>query len=437
MTYLSSESLTSKLNIWIKKKRKEVFIIDGPSGVGKTTFIKNYMDRQIVAYMYIDIKQNKEVIERLLNDTYITPETFYSSLCFRFGRSMTLNLMTIIFDGIEYCPGLRQFFKTLVNYDRINIIAITCGGIGPSHYKNLLVPSEENINHLFPLTFVEFLESLGQKALSNHLFESILNQKPISEYLSSEIFQKYKLYNLIGGYPSVVEHYHTTKDIVSCMSMNRSILVRQFAHAEELLSDEDTKTMREVAKNIFTIVSSGTYNSLQTVSIYKMKQFLSFLEDEYVITMPTALDMKNPSKQSSSKRLYFFHQCFYHATDNPFKNEEYFNNHYPTEFEVLTDFFFNQRYNSRPYQYGIVRQGKYIETDALLLNNIGIYGVEFKTRRLSTDYNINIFKKTNGAVKPGILLFNGNVFEYGEVTVLPSYCSCFLNTYIDNVSERP
>ena len=220
------------------------------------------------------------------------------------------------------------------------------------------------------------------------------------------------------------------------MSMNQTILIRQFAHAEDLLNAEDKVMMKTVAKNIFSIVNSGTYNSLQSISIYKMKQLLSFLEDEYVITMPTALDMENSSKQSSSKRLYFFHQCFYHATNNSFKNDEYFNNPFPTEFEVLTDFFFHQRYNSRPYQYGIYRQGKYFETDALLLSNTGVYGIEFKTKRLSIDYNMNIFKKTNGAIKPGILLFNGNVFEYGEVTILPSYCSCFLDTYIDKVSKK-
>lgn len=426
MNYASLDLLSKKLDVWIRKKQNEIFIIDGPSQIGKTTFIMNFVQHHSFRYLYIDLKINKEIIEKILNDTYLTPENFYSSLCFYFGRTVSPYLTTLIFDGIEYCPSLRQFFKTLVNHEQINIIAITCGGLGSSHYKNLLVPSEENVNHLFPMTFEEFMMAIGQGSLNAHLSSAISNQKPISAFLSSEIFKTYKLYNLIGGYPSVVNHFISANDRVECLSMNQKILANQFLHALELLNDDDKKIMNEIHKNIYLIVNSGLYSSLQTVSIYKMKQLLSFLEDEYVITMPTALDMENPSKQSSSKRLYFFHQCFYHSAKNSFEYDEYFENSFPTEREVLSDFFFNQRCNSKPHQYGIFRQGKYIETDALLSSNMRIYNVEFKSKRLSKDYNVNVFKRTNGSVEPGILLFNGNVFEYGDVTVLPSYCSCFL-----------
>ena len=433
MAYSTLNELTNKLVTWVKVKRNEIFVIDGPSQIGKTFFIQNFMKHHHLNHIYIDVKINKELIERLLNDTYITGENFYSSLCFHFGRQMSPYLTQLVFDNIEFCPLLRQFFKTLVKFDQINIIAISCGGLGASHYKNLLVPSEENINHIFPMSFKDFMREIGQETLESHLFSSIVNKKPISEFLSTEVFKFFKLYNIIGGYPSVVKTYIARKDIVTCKKMNQEILIKQFDHAKELLNDGDKQIMDSIAKNIFSIITKGTYSSLESISIFKMKQLLSFLEDEYVITMPTALDMTDTSKQSNAKRLYFFHQCFYHATNDSFENNNYFNGVYPTETEVLTDFFFNQRRKSKPFRYGVYRKGKYIETDALLFVNMNVYDIEFKTRRLSNNNIDNFFEKINGVVKPGIYLFNGNVFEYGRYTVLPSFCSCYLNDYIDTI----
>ena len=70
-------------------------------------------------------------------------------------------------------------------------------------------------------------------------------------------------------------------------------------------------------------------------------------------------------------------------------------------------------------------------SDALIVNNMNIYLVQIKQKRLSVDYNINMSKKSDGSFQAGVLLFNGTVFKYDGVCVLPSNCSCVLNELFD------
>lgn len=422
---------------WASKKRNEIFVIDGPSQIGKTQFIHEYFMRVGYDNIYVDVKQNKNMLDKLIDDVYNSPENFYSAICFHFQRQVSQNLITLIFDHIEFCPRLRQYFKTLVNYEKINIVAITCGGLSATHYKNLLTPSEEKIHRLFPLSFKEFMVQIRQSSMENHLATTISNKQSLGEYLSSEVYKLFKLYNLIGGYPSVVENYINNKDIVSCINMNKRIIKRQFDHAKELLPDEDQKMLDTLFANIYEVVHNGKYNLLENITPYKMKQLLSFLSDEYILNIPTALDLNEPTKSSSGKKIYFFQQCFYYATNQNFVHNDYFNDLYPSEDDVLADYFFNQRIQLKPTQYGICRNETYFETDALLVNNMDINVVEFKGKRLTTKYNIKISERSNNRIKPGILLFNGNIFDYDEVTVLPSYSSSFIDYLFNPLIDLP
>lgn len=434
MTYLNRDSIISKLRLWVAKKQNEIFVIDGPNQIGKTHLINEFFTYYPYSHIYIDVYQNKNTLEKLLDDVNATAENFYSSICFHFNLQMSQNLTCLIFDGIEYCPRLRQFFKTLVDYQKINIIAITCGGLSSSHYKNLLVPSEENVNYLFPMNFKEFLMVIGQQSLENHLLNTIINKEPTSEFLSEELYKFFKLYCLIGGFPKVVEKYIQSKDIVSCIAANKKILARQFEHATSLLNEEDKALMNDISKDIYQIVRYGKYNHLSSISIYKMKQLLLFLEDEYILNIPTALDINEPTNTSSGKTLYFFHQSFSHASNINFSHETYFDDLFLTESDVMTDYFFNQRIELNPIRYGISRIERYVNTDALLIIGSDMYAVEFKSKRLSIDYNLKITAISDGRIKPGLLLYNGHIFKYNEVTILPSYCSSFVS-YCFNINK--
>ena len=418
--------LKERLHKWSREKRESIFVIDGPSQIGKTHFIKEYLQYSGLIHLYIDVRAYKDLLERIMNDSYRSADDFYTAICFEFGKTPIVPLILLIFDGIEYCPKLRQFFKTLVKHSRINVLAITCGGTGPLHYKDLLVPSEEFVYHMQPLTFYDFMVCIGQRTLADHLNESITNKKPISEFLSNKIYSFYKTYNLIGGYPLTISQYKKKNDIYLCIETNKYIFQQQFEHALKFMSKDDAELLFKIRDNFPSIIKSGKYNAVDGISIYKMKQLLSFLEEEYVINVSTALDIRNQSNQSSAKKVFFSHQCFYYAICG-FDKTNYFDGISVDHDIVLTDFYFNQRINNKPLNFALERSSRYFVSDALIVNNTSIYIVEIKNKRLSIDLNNNLSEKSEGMFRPGVLLFNSNVYRFDSVFVLPPYCSCFLN----------
>lgn len=419
------DDLYSRLDKWIREKRESIFVIEGPSQIGKTYFIHNYLRYKSFDKLYIDVKKHKIILERLLSDSYQSADDFYAALCFEFKTVPIVSLKIIIFDGIEYCPKLRQFCKTLVKHSRVNIIAITCGGIGPLHYKGLLVPSEEDIYHMQPLSFYDFMIATGESTLAEHLRESIINRTPISAYLSLKIYNLYKTYNLIGGYPQTISLFKEKQSIDACIENNKSIFKKQFDHATYFMNEKDAHSLSKLRDNFSSFILNGKYNSLEGISPYKMKQLLMFLEEEYVVNISWAMDVKNLSNHSSAKKIFFSHQCFYNAICG-FDRTNYFEDYYINHETVLTDFYFNQRSSGKSLNFALNRGTRYSDSDALIVNNTSIYIVEIKDKKMFIESNISLSQKSEGTIKPGVVLLNGNLFNYGDVCILPSYCSCFL-----------
>ena len=425
------QELREKLNKWLEEHGESIFLIEGPSQIGKTHFIKSYIsERRKDEWLYVDIKKNKNTIEELLVDASGDSDTFLTALFFVFSESSFVLPKTVVFDGIEYCPKLRQFFKVLKSQSDINIVAISCGGLGANHYNGLLVPSEEDVNYMMPLDFFEFMIELGHASIAKTLKESILNKKNISGFLSSKCYSLFKTYNLIGGYPFVIEDYKKNGNIARCIRLNKTILKKQFDHAKDLMAVGDGRLLDSVFDHFLEFVESNEYNHFDFSTAYKTKKITKMLEEEHIINFVSAIDLSQPKKESNAKKLFLSHQCFYYAL-SAFDVKSYFQDPIIPHSIVLTDFYFNQKIRNKPLVYGLLRMdgGRYVETDALIKNYMSTHVVEIKTKRLDTRQNLKISEYAKVASSPGVLLFNGDLFTYDSIAVLPSYCSCFLNEY--------
>ena len=425
MYYTKFKFLQRTLTNWAIQKQNEIFVIEGPSQVGKTYFISEFLSYK-KNHIYVDVLKNRDLIISLLNDSYLSPDNFYSSLAFALNRPVPNSLSLVVFDGIEFCPHLRQYFKTLVQHPYVNIIAISCGGRGKFHYGDLLTPSEETVHYLMPFNFHEFLVSIGKDGLANYASQTLYSFQPLSDLISKELYRYYKLYNLIGGFPSVVDLYKNNNDINLCLDKNKEIFQRQINHLLNTYSD--SKTVSKMSENFQNIISKNSFKSVEGISAYKLKQAILFMEEEYLLNISNAVDLLNKENKSSSKRLFYFHQCFKYALDGIFDRDRYFKDTYPDENDILTDYFFNQRINSRPLSHGINREKVYKETDAIFYRARRPFIVEIKNKRLNLN-SLYTFDDSDKGLENGIILFNGNYFHFTFPIILPSYTSCYFTDY--------
>ena len=77
--------------------------------------------------------------------------------------------------------------------------------------------------YLFPLSFSEFLEAIGEATLRDHISDPT-HLRLIPDALHQKLNEYIKKYFLIGGMPAVVNQYITNHDIISCQKIQRLII---------------------------------------------------------------------------------------------------------------------------------------------------------------------------------------------------------------------
>jgi predicted AAA+ superfamily ATPase len=77
--------------------------------------------------------------------------------------------------------------------------------------------------YLYPMSFGEFLDAMGESELRHYISDiSKLNHLPLN--LHDKLNEYVRKYFIIGGMPAVVKEYITTRDIIKCQRIQRSIL---------------------------------------------------------------------------------------------------------------------------------------------------------------------------------------------------------------------
>jgi predicted AAA+ superfamily ATPase len=77
--------------------------------------------------------------------------------------------------------------------------------------------------YLYPMTFGEFLDSLGESEL-RHFISDFSNLENSPPNLHNKLNGFVRKYFIIGGMPAVVQEYISSRDIINCQRIQRSIL---------------------------------------------------------------------------------------------------------------------------------------------------------------------------------------------------------------------
>lgn len=405
--------------------RDYILLIEGPHGIGKTQFVRSYCKQQSpLGVFYIDVKEDKEQLTSILSDRYLNVDNFYSSLFFMKNTKMPTGGEVLIFENIEYCPLLRQFGKTLAQKSKYRIIFTTCGGRGIEHYgDDKLIPSNEMVVHLNPLNFVDFLKACDKKDLANHLTHCLETKTAISGYISSELRKIYDTYLIVGGYPSVVEHYKKTKDVIECAQMNHQILEQQFDHLKDFIGRE-IKTFERIKDNLDQIIINQSLSSLSAKEKYYAGRVLALMEEEGILNIAKAVDYSSDGKEQGKNKYYFGFPFMYAAISAFQDDSSALDAMAVKEKIILSDFYQGQRLKGFKTEYGLSRSNSsYFASDALMDDGERKTIVSIKMKRLDKKGIKGLSNLTNEKLSKGLVLYDGDVFEYEDIVVLPFYCA--------------
>ena len=193
---------------WKGRKDRKPLILRGARQVGKTWLMKEFAADAYGKYAYINFEDN-EIIKQIFQKDFDIERIL---LALQLATDVVIDTDTlIIFDELQEAPrgltALKYFQEKAPQYHIMAAGSLL--GIA-MHEGDSFPVGKVDFMDLYPLSFFEFLDALGQEKLKKLLKSK--DWELISAF-QSKLQENLRLYYYIGGMPEVVSSFITDKDL--------------------------------------------------------------------------------------------------------------------------------------------------------------------------------------------------------------------------------
>ncbi len=233
---------------WKDAKRRKPLMLYGARQVGKTYILKEFGRNEFEDMIYITCYKNEQLRTLMSLDADISRILLgLSSMTkqgIRPGRTF------IFFDEVQEVPEVVAALKYFCE-DAPEIHVAAAGSLlGVMNMEEIPFPTGKvDILHLYPMTFDEFLEALGEHS-KVELLRRVDSEETVNSLLPSFI-ELLRQYYFVGGLPEAVLDFIENKSPVSVRNIQRAILS---AYDADIAKHAGKDTQK--ARMIFESVSS-------------------------------------------------------------------------------------------------------------------------------------------------------------------------------------
>lgn len=212
--------ILKKLVAWKNLEGRKPLIIRGARQVGKTWLMKEFGSRYFSEVVYINFETNRTA--KLLFEQGLDLARIIQGLEIQVGKQIDPEKCLLIFDEIQECSeaitSLKYFQEQIPDY-----FIIAAGSLlGVALHQNTSFPvGKVEFLDLYPLSFSEFLEAIGENPLANLV--SKLDWSLIAPFREKLIYHL-RTYYFIGGMPEAVKIYAEKKDFFEVRAVQKRIL---------------------------------------------------------------------------------------------------------------------------------------------------------------------------------------------------------------------
>lgn len=204
---------------WKSRANHKPMIVRGARQVGKTWLMRAFAEEAYDRYVYVNFEDNELIRNVFERDFDI--ERIILALQVATGEVIDKDTL-LIFDEIQEAPkgltALKYFYEKAPEYSILAAGSL----LGISMHEAVSFPvGKVEFMDLYPLSFREFLNALGQSQLVTVL------EKEDWELMSlfhNKLVEYLKIYYFVGGMPGVVMEYLDTKDFNRVRVVQQEIL---------------------------------------------------------------------------------------------------------------------------------------------------------------------------------------------------------------------
>lgn len=211
-----------QLLAWKEAKNRKPLILMGARQVGKTHLLRTFGAQEYESSVYLNFEEDK-ALDRLFAAN-LKPSVILENVSAYLGQTIKPETTLLIFDEIQESPqalNSLKYFQEQANEFHI-VAAGSLLGVLLAQTQGFPV-GKVNFLDLYPLTFFEFLESIGETRLREILLNLDLSSQ-IPDVLHERLLSLLKKYLFIGGMPEAVLEYIQTENLLTIKSIQHDIL---------------------------------------------------------------------------------------------------------------------------------------------------------------------------------------------------------------------
>lgn len=204
---------------WKASVDRKPLILQGARQVGKTWLIKEFAKEAYQKYAYVNFEDNDMLRQLFQNDFDI--QRIINSIQWATGVTIDANTL-IILDEIQEAPrgitALKYFQEKAPEYH-----VVAAGSLlGIAMHQNDSFPvGKVDFMYLYPLSFFEFLEAIGEKRMVDLLLSK--DWQMITMF-RTKFEERLRQYYYVGGMPAVVCAFAADGDIERVRTLQNGIL---------------------------------------------------------------------------------------------------------------------------------------------------------------------------------------------------------------------
>jgi len=210
------------LEKWKQSTRRKPLILNGARQVGKTYSLKHFGKTAYEKIAYLNFEKD-EKLAQYFEDT-LDPKQLIKILSIHSNIEIKPHHTLLVLDEIQECPkalnSLKYFCEEANQYHVVSAGSLL--GVKTAGKKGFPV-GKVNFLNLYPLSFFEFLSSMGHEKIRTFL-EAYRAYEPIANPLHEKLLKLLKLYFFIGGMPEAVAEYAKNESLNSVREIQLEIL---------------------------------------------------------------------------------------------------------------------------------------------------------------------------------------------------------------------
>ena len=230
--------LFDKLLEWKRNEDRLALLVRGARQVGKTYLIRE-LGKTFDSFIEINFEMDTDVAKFF--DGSLDPVIIAEKISLFSGKSIIPGKTLLFFDEIQACPNALRSLRFF--YEKMPKLHVVAAGslleFALSEIPSFGVGRIESL-FLYPMTFFEFLNSMGEKQLVRYI-KSLSFEKPADEIFHKKTLELFRKYQIIGGLPAAVKKYSEKKDILGCQKVIDNLITTlkdDFAKYKEAVSLE-------------------------------------------------------------------------------------------------------------------------------------------------------------------------------------------------------